>query len=1197
MRTSLLRKKVDITKTFICPIFHLNRNTIYGIIKEIIILQYNKCLWKGIFMYQCISDFAKSERENGLLLLDMPTGFGKTYSVIKYIADFIADEKNKDKKIFFITTLKKNLPMDELKKQLDKMGLGHLFDERVLKLEPNSDTAVANYSRSMLDDIPLEIRRSEEFKHFRDDIDFLQNNAKSSFYESIKDNFKTNNEYKFRMFLQKILSVNFPTLAEKLYAIKTDSAWQWVGKLYPSVFTRERQVIMMSMDKFICPHSSVVEKPYVFYNNSITNGALVFIDEFDATKETVLKNIIENGLKEKIDYIELFNHIYAVLQSKTFPERFFVPSEKRQNSVYRSQSLKGIMKKLKEMADDIFYSYSLQFNHKTENDGQSESNFLFHDHRFISVLNGKNRYISTYSDPKDSINRIAFTTNKPESQNSIQNLLNNLRGFITWFQTTVFIYADNYYFSRKERMSDGEEEFTYESAIHSVLTEFNLGSTYENYLFSQIMMMRIKNKNDIAGSEYDLSLYEKGFRYYSFENSPNHEFKSVISMVSYSQTPERILVKMCEKTKVVGISATATLPSVLCNYDLQYLSLKMGNAYLQISQDDRERLKNAFAEAQKGYKDIEIKTELFDSANFSPALWNNIFDSQELANAAHSEVMYSLSNNENKSDTTYQQERYYKIALAFKRFMENKEIRSFLCLLNKMPKPNDRELDTNILYRLFSYIVGVDVNAIKNFVFLLDGLNFDEKKNQLISRLSAGEKLFVISAYQTIGAGQNIQYDIPAEIKDSLVKTNDWNASSQKDFDAIYLDSPTHLSVYLGENNIEDKDFVRFIFETEYLQENAEISEETARGKIKAAFERWRCVSKKYCGGYKETPSVMYYATKQIVQAIGRMCRTNMKQKQIYIFADAQICGLFQVCVADNRLLNPEVLALIEAIKVKGAADTTSIDLIGKAELCSVRVNKFIHNMLKNEWSDTKMKQWNYLRELALLKPTASEADFVISQFYVEMDEPRNRYYYSQNEDYNKIKVSFVPTADIKQEVSEQAAKLDRIMLFHGMKEFFEGRGWATSFDVNKYNMSATFFNNIYKGALGEFAGWYWFAKELDIRLDTIDDPEIFEMFDYVVPNQPIYVDFKNWQETTVFDESAMIDKVIRKAKHCNAKCVIVANLISETEYKVKVTHHEGITLVQCPSLMRDNITSVDVDEAAAREIRRWINEISNQNE
>ena len=32
-------------------------------------------------MYSCIKSFMDNDKENGLLLLDMPTGFGKTYSV------------------------------------------------------------------------------------------------------------------------------------------------------------------------------------------------------------------------------------------------------------------------------------------------------------------------------------------------------------------------------------------------------------------------------------------------------------------------------------------------------------------------------------------------------------------------------------------------------------------------------------------------------------------------------------------------------------------------------------------------------------------------------------------------------------------------------------------------------------------------------------------------------------------------------------------------------------------------------------------------------------------------------------------------------------------------------------------------------------------------------------------------------------
>ena len=57
-------------------------------------------------MYQAIKNYCENERTNGLYLLDMPTGFGKTYNVIKYIFDASTNEANKDRKYFFITTLK-----------------------------------------------------------------------------------------------------------------------------------------------------------------------------------------------------------------------------------------------------------------------------------------------------------------------------------------------------------------------------------------------------------------------------------------------------------------------------------------------------------------------------------------------------------------------------------------------------------------------------------------------------------------------------------------------------------------------------------------------------------------------------------------------------------------------------------------------------------------------------------------------------------------------------------------------------------------------------------------------------------------------------------------------------------------------------------------------------------------------------------
>ena len=586
------------------------------------------------------------------------------------------------------------------------MELSHLFEERVIKLESNVDTVIANYDSSMYNDIPLEIRNSEEFKNFKADVEFLKKHTgqNSDLVRSVRNNFSNNNERIFRAYLQNTFARNFPSIKERLLAIKTDSACQWVGKLYPSVFTSEKQVIFMSMDKFICSHSTIVEKSYYFYNSKISNGALVFIDEFDATKGTILKNIIENGLKEKIDYIELFNHIYAVLRNKTFPERLFIPSVYRMNSDYKDQSLKDVLKDLIKLADEIYDTYSLNFNHKTENAENDSANFLFNDHRYISVLSGQNKFISISSDKNDSVNRITFSTQKPEEKNSIQMLLSKLRGFISYFQITVSILATNYVHLRNERANNGEDEYTYDSAIHSVLAEFDLGTVYENYLFAQVKMLRTKSRNSIAGSDFDFSLYENGFRYYSFENSPDYDFKSIISMFSFSQTPERILTKLCEKAKVIGVSATATLPSMLCNYDLDYLSHKMGAAYSHISADDRERLKCEFTNSQQGYKDITVHAELFDSSNYSVSLWDQVFDDSEIAKTAYDHVERSLSSDDGRDDNKYNHQRYFRIALAFKKFWEHEDIRSFLCVLNKHPKKNDKLLELDVLYYLFGLI-------------------------------------------------------------------------------------------------------------------------------------------------------------------------------------------------------------------------------------------------------------------------------------------------------------------------------------------------------------------------------------------------------------------------------------------------------------------------------------------------------------
>ena len=72
-------------------------------------------------MKESIEKFCQA-KENGLFLLDMPTGFGKTYSVLEFIADNFDKPEYKDVKFFFVTTLKKNLPFEKLKGHFAQRG-------------------------------------------------------------------------------------------------------------------------------------------------------------------------------------------------------------------------------------------------------------------------------------------------------------------------------------------------------------------------------------------------------------------------------------------------------------------------------------------------------------------------------------------------------------------------------------------------------------------------------------------------------------------------------------------------------------------------------------------------------------------------------------------------------------------------------------------------------------------------------------------------------------------------------------------------------------------------------------------------------------------------------------------------------------------------------------------------------------------
>ncbi len=120
---------------------------------------------------------------NGLFLLDLPTGFGKTHSVLDFILYAACNDEYKDRKLFFITTLKKNLPIDELRKRFESIGKIDLFKDKFLFIDSNADAVVENLTQDLIKTIPADILRTNEFKIIRQDVEFIQRQNKNEYNE------------------------------------------------------------------------------------------------------------------------------------------------------------------------------------------------------------------------------------------------------------------------------------------------------------------------------------------------------------------------------------------------------------------------------------------------------------------------------------------------------------------------------------------------------------------------------------------------------------------------------------------------------------------------------------------------------------------------------------------------------------------------------------------------------------------------------------------------------------------------------------------------------------------------------------------------------------------------------------------------------------------------------------------------------
>lgn len=941
----------------------------------------------------------------------------------------------------------------------------------------------------------------------------------------------------------------------------------------------------MTIDKFVSGNTTIIEPTYSFYNHSIIEKSIIFIDEFDATKERILNKIIKKGLNQPVNYQQLFSQIYSAINTKSFPTELTTDSMSHQHNMKQYATAKSCEEVLNECVrvfKDCNNKFNMKYSFRTDNNNGDirTRNFLFNDLTYHSVLSNKNTYIEIIVDQKAKQNWIHFTKQKlNDSQLSVLDLLSSVKGCITYFQNGCRQLAKNYKHLQDER-NNSEDEFTFQNAITSVLSEFQIDKEFIRYLTPLILSEQKMNRkkqslldNQLSPLELEHSIYNNGFRYFVFKDDPSHNMQSEIRLYDFSDTPEKILLRMAQKARVIGISATATIDTVLGNYSQEYLKRMLQDDYYVMPREDRERLENAFADSTKHYSKVKIQAHPISCDEEIKKELEKIYENERLIDYYAEKLEMDIGSSD------FAIRRFLKIVKAMKAFIVNDEAKSFLCLSNKLAQEKKRNFDLILFREMAKDIIeeaglGYDEDKL---VVSINSEDYDAQYNEIIEHLSNGKKLFVLSSYQTIGAGQNLQYRKPENV--DVVEVND-NVREllEKDFDCIYLEKPTNIVVNVfGNNLISEETLVRFIFEMEFLMENNEVSRVAGIHDIKEIFKKIDSSAKaNLLSNRYETCSVQNAALRVLIQAVGRICRTGLKNKNIYIYLDEAILKEIDTTAVETRMVNPEFAEIINEGKEYGV-DSSADSLIrieNQANGASLK-SMLIINKLRYNWDEKNINLWKRLREQVLKHPTIDkheiEKNLNYKSIYLQAPEKTSGYSYSQEGDYQKnIMVKFDDS--MPQKVSEEAARLKEILEIPGIKAYFEEKGYATEFTPSEYLLTPPMFNNIYKAALGEVAGKHILEENLGCELQEVSE-DVFEFFDFKIGDD-VYVDFKHWKDTMVVDAKKAKEKIIQKLAACKGKRAVIINILHDREMQI-TTSKDG-RIVEIPCLYRTDLHQLD---------------------
>lgn len=1175
-----------------------------------------------------ICEFVKRSEKKGLVEIPLPTGFGKTHAVMQamsVMADRETGSFSDVKRIIFTTTLKKNLPVEKLRDYYKGD-----FDKEVLLLKSNVDSLIDFHANGGLSKIPEKFKDDAFYKMVKrlDHLKTLQAKKEKSsddfeFIQELKEH-ANEDEQVFRKHIRSILRENFRTSVEQKKAIKKRSEFQWIGELYPYIFIDDKKVIFMSMRKLLSGLSPLAGSGNSLLTEEFLNGSILFIDEYDATKKDVKDEIIEEQLRERLDLIRVFRSVHSALHSERFSNDLLDVLH------MDDYTLQKFYESIIIHANELYERFHLGLSYRQE-DGlvDRKKNFLFYDSQFQTILE-KGKY-TIFAQEDKARHRMRIT--KGESDSSIdgniaiQDLLRKVDAFMKRFSYFIWRWANAYMIKENSKRTERKAKdgidldmMTVDNAAYSIIDKFLSDRQEKRIIFSYYSKMNMQAMRD--GQRLPYSYFANGFTMFELEDNDANNDDTMMSMVKIKDTPESIMAFIAENALVFAISATAAIPSATGNYCRDYLKDVLKDKFHSLPEEDAgltDYIRKELETRNEPYRN-EIGIEVSDVPEDEELIKErliNCFADKESAKLCLNKIEFETSEL-GEEKCSYYANKYMRLAYVVRLFANQKDQQTLLYLGKALPKDSDGStLKKNVLDYIIE-MANIDaglkgLNMIQPAI--LTSSNFDETKEQICERLKNGEKLIIFSSYQTVGAGQNLQYPVNESYRDNVVTLpHSYNyEKKERDIDSIYLDDITYLTENI--NDIKHFDIKRNMYHLMQVMEcfgNYEISVEAKRELVKAGFNSLQNILPKCNVSLNDAQSIKFHVTRDVIQAVGRMGRTCLRNKHISIYIYEKVLRQLDYNTLMAEFNSEEVKAIGKKLKTKEV--TACID--NQLQLAMLRANTIsiqvsgkilstVKRSFKGEWSDNDMRLWKELRELVLKHPTANEEDLAdddLRAYYINGLQPLSKYLFSvNNNSYRNIHVWFADEDSFRKskqiikdengrlvvhKCSEDDARLQMLLNIKGIREMFQKRGYAEHFQTKKYIMSPALYTNIYKGALGEVCGRYIIENSTPLKLKEIQDGNQFEYFDYRIEDYPnVYIDFKHWKISSApyNDKDAIMTEIRSKMDKIGAQRVYIVGILKDSESIANISADERIVTI--PYL-------VDENAKIARNMLKFINEV-----